>query len=127
MNSLFGSLNFFKVYFSIGKEYRMPVLVPENLLQDRAFRKVAGDYPAVVVSHTQLHPGITPDRWQEADDSTLINMKSGLNKLVLHLAHNDDEMKAVIIGKTDWWDAAWRQRDYDYVTNQHFKECTSKE
>ena len=30
------------------------------------------------------------------------------------------------IGKTHWWDAAWRQRDYEYVTSQRFKEVLQK-
>lgn len=126
MNGLFGSLDFFKAYFQLGKEYKLPVLVPINILHEPGFRKVAGDYPALVVSHIQLHPGIAPDRWQDAYDSTLINMKSGLNELVLHLAYNDEEMKAVTSGKTHWWDAAWRQRDYDYITSQRFKEVLRK-
>ena len=53
-------------------------------------------------------------------------MKPGLNELVLHLAYNNDEMKAVTIGKTHWWDAAWRQRDYDYITSQRFQGCAKK-
>ena len=126
MNGLFGSLDFFKTYLRIGKDYKIPVLAPIKLLEDPGFRKEAGDYPALVVSHIQLHPGITPDRWQAAYDSALVNMKPGLNELVLHLAYNDQEMKAVTIGKTHWWDAAWRQRDYDYITSQHFKDVLRK-
>ena len=126
MNSLFGSLDFFKTYLQVGKEYKIPVLVPMKLLQDSGFRKAAGDYPALIVEHIQLHPGITPDRWQEAYDSALVNMKPGLNELVLHLAYNDEEMKAVTIGKTHWWDAAWRQRDYNYTTSQRFKDVLQK-
>jgi predicted glycoside hydrolase/deacetylase ChbG (UPF0249 family) len=122
MNGLFGSPQFFATYFRIGKEYRIPVLVPMNLMQDSANRRIAGDYPALVVSHIQLHPGISPHRWQEAYDSTLTHIKPGLNELVLHLAYNDEEMKAVTIGKTHWWDAAWRQRDYDYITSERFRD-----
>jgi chitin disaccharide deacetylase len=126
MNSLFGSPDFFKVYYKIGKEYKIPVLVPATLLQDPAFRKVAGDYPAPVVAHIQLHPGITPERWQQAYDSVLVNMKPGLNELVLHLAYNNEEMNAVTAGKTHWWDAAWRQRDYDYTISPQFQEALRK-
>jgi predicted glycoside hydrolase/deacetylase ChbG (UPF0249 family) len=122
METLFGSLDFFKTYIKIGKEYKIPVLIPENKLRDAGFMKEAGSYPAKVVAHIQLHPGIRPNRWQEAYDSSLVNMKPGLNELVLHLAYNDEEMKAVTIGKTHWWDAAWRQRDYDYITSQRFKD-----
>jgi hypothetical protein len=122
MNGLFGSVDFFKAYFRIGKEYKIPVLIPVRLLQDTAIRKEAGEYPALVLSHIQLHPGIDADHWQEAYDSTLINMQPGLNELVLHLAYDDEEMKAVTVGKTHWWDAAWRQRDYDYITSRRFKD-----
>lgn len=126
MNALFGSLDFFKTYLKVGKEYKVPVLVPMKLLQNSGFRKAAGDYPALIVEHIQLHPGIAPDRWQEAYDSALVNMKPGLNELVLHLAYNDEEMKAVTVGKTHWWDAAWRQRDYDYITSERFKDVIRK-
>ena len=126
MNGLFGSPEFFATYFQIGKEYRIPVLVPMNLVQDPAYRKTIGDYPALVESHIQLHPGISADRWQEAYDSTLIHMNPGLNELVLHLAHNYEEMKAVTAGKTHWWDAAWRQRDYDYITSERFRNMLRK-
>lgn len=126
MNGLFGSLDFFRTYFKIGKEYKIPVLVPIKILRDPAFKKEAGDYPALIVSHIQLHPGITPDRWPEAYDSAIASIKPGLYELVLHLAYNDEEMKAVTTGKTHWWDAAWRQRDYDYVTSERFKNILSK-
>lgn len=122
MESLFGSIDFFKAYFKLGIEYKIPVLIPEKLLKEEAFKREVGDYPALVVSHIQLHPGIAPERWQKAYDSALVNMKPGLNELVLHLAYNDEEMKATTIGKTHWWDAAWRQRDYDYITSRHFKD-----
>ena len=122
MESLFGSIDFFKSYFRMGKEYKIPVLVPMKLLKDPAFNREVNGYPALVVSHIQLHPGIQPERWPQAYDSALVNMQPGLNELVLHLAYNDEEMKATTVGKTHWWDAAWRQRDYDYVTSQHFKD-----
>jgi predicted glycoside hydrolase/deacetylase ChbG (UPF0249 family) len=121
MNGLFASFEFFKIYFEIGKEYKIPVLVPIQLLQDPVFRNLTKDYPALVESHIQLHPGIAPDRWQRAYDSSLINMEPGLNELVLHLVFEDEEMKAVTVGKTHWWDAAWRQRDYNYITSKRFK------
>lgn len=126
MNGLFGSLDFFKTYLKIGKEYKIPVLVPTNQLHDTEIRKEAEKYPVQVVAHIQLHPGIPANRWQNAYDSALKNMKPGLNELVLHLAFNDEEMKAVTIGKTHWWDAAWRQRDYDYITSQRFKDALKK-
>jgi chitin disaccharide deacetylase len=126
MNVLFASPDIFKIYFEIGEEYKIPVLVPMNLLQNPDIRKIVEGYPALVESHIQLHPGIVPNRWQEAYDSTLVNMKPGLNELVLHLAFNDEDMKAVTTGKTHWWDAAWRQRDYDYITSRRFKEVLKK-
>ena len=126
METLFGSVDFFKTYLKIGKEYKIPVLVPENRLRDSAFMNEAGNYLAKVVAHIQLHPGIMPARWEQAYDSALINMKPGLNELVLHLAYNNDEMKAVTIGKTHWWDAAWRQRDYDYINSDKFKSALKK-
>src|SRR5687768_7582147 len=124
MGTLFSTPELFKIYLEVGKEYRMPVLVPLNWLQgDAKIMKLADDYPVKVKEYIQLTPGVPADRWQQAYDEAIKQIKPGLNELVIHLAYDNVEMQAVTIGKTHWWDAAWRQRDYDYVISQRFKDA----
>jgi hypothetical protein len=48
--------------------------------------------------------------------SVLKNLPGGLNCLLIHLAYEDEEMKAVTVDHPDYG-AAWRQADYDFFTS----------
>ena len=85
--------------------------------------KLADNYPIKVKAYIQLTPSVPAHEWQQAYDEAIKGIKPGLNELVIHLAYDNVEMQAVTIGKTNWWDAAWRQRDYDYVISQRFKDA----
>ena len=49
--------------------------------------------------------------------NVLKNLKPGLNCLLIHLAYDDAEMKAVTVDHPEWG-AAWRQADYDFFTSR---------
>jgi len=48
-------------------------------------------------------------------------IQPGLNVLLLHAAHNDNEMQAVTIGHPEYG-AEWRQSDYDFFTSEECKK-----
>ena len=50
-----------------------------------------------------------------------MEMKPGLNQLIVHIAIDNDEMKAVSKGHDDYG-SAWRQHDLDFVLSNEFKE-----
>lgn len=121
MNTLYDTPEFFNLYLKVAKAYRIPAFVPVNWLGDSAVRKMARDYP-ITANAIQMDQDVPIQQWQETYDRAIKKLKPGLNVLVVHLAFDNDEMKAVTAGKDNWWDAPWRQRDYDYVTSRRFKE-----
>ena len=40
--------------------------------------------------------------------------------MIVHLGHDDSELQAITVDHADFG-AAWRQRDYDFVTSPEFK------
>ena len=40
--------------------------------------------------------------------------------MIVHLAYNDEEMQAITSAHPNWG-AAWRQRDFDFVTSAAFR------
>jgi hypothetical protein len=48
-------------------------------------------------------------------------MQPGVTQLVIHLAYDDAEMRAATRERATW-DAAWRQRDFDYFTSPAFRQ-----
>ena len=53
------------------------------------------------------------------------NVKPGLNLLIVHLAIDNAEMQAVSKNHPDFG-SAWRQRDYDCMVSDEFRELLEK-
>ena len=134
MGTLFAHPAFFESYLNLGKEYQIPVLVPygsimespESELRDR-FLELVEDYPVKVKEIVQLTPQVPASDWFEAYDEAIRNLKPGLNELIVHTAYDDAEMQAMAVNAHHSWDSEWRQRDYDYVVSQRFKDLLEEE
>lgn len=74
----------------------------------------------IVNNFSSAYPAIPAEKWKQFYDQVVQNLKPGLNEIIFHLAFDDDEMKAITIDHPDYG-AAWRQRDFDYVTSDEFK------
>ena len=59
--------------------------------------------------------------WEEAYGSMIETMQPGLNQMIVHLAHDNAEMRAVTINHPDYG-AVWRQNDLDFVTGDAFRK-----
>jgi predicted glycoside hydrolase/deacetylase ChbG (UPF0249 family) len=128
MGSILGSPEIIKIYQKIGKEYKLPVLIPMNMLH----RMAPGLLPyidttgAVVNEFISVYGAVPADKWKDFYNQKLQNLKPGLNELIFHLAFDNDEMKSITIDHPDFG-SAWRQRDYDYATSVEFSELIKKQ
>jgi predicted glycoside hydrolase/deacetylase ChbG (UPF0249 family) len=123
MGSILASPEMIAVYQKMGKEYRLPILVPMNMIRMMApqMAKFVDTNNVVIVDNfVSAYPAIAVDKWKEFYNQTLQNLKPGLNEIIFHLAYDNDEIKAISIDHPDYG-AAWRQRDLDYVTSNEFK------
>ena len=50
-------------------------------------------------------------------EKALKELPEGLNCLLIHLAYDDEEMRAITTGHK-YWAADWRQADFDYFTSE---------
>lgn len=106
-------------YLALGRKYRVPVLLPRMLLTTWGWnpdslltdRDVVMDY---IVS-------ASPDDFMNGMGSfytrAIKALEPGLTYLIIHLAYDDEEMRAVTKDHPDWG-AAWRQADYDFFTSE---------
>jgi len=121
MFTLFYHPEFYKSYQKIGKEFNIPVFLPMNFTDGypEAFKQI--DPFFITVNNAYIAPPeIAADEWNNYYNDIINNLQPGLNVILVHLAYDDDEMKAVCINKPDWG-AAWRQRDLDYVLSEEFQ------
>lgn len=112
----------FGIMMKLGQEYKIPVRTSKSQLNVPEYRKyMPPDY--ISSDNTRsLNVNVPAEKWNEAYDEIIRNLVPGLNELVVHLAYDDEEMRAVTIDKNHWYEAAWRQRDHNYVTSTGFKD-----
>ena len=61
-------------------------------------------------------------QWGEPYLKFVKNMQPGLNEIIVHLAVDNDETRAIMINHLDYG-SEWRQHDLDFVLSPEFKKA----
>ncbi|HEU4996451.1 MAG TPA: polysaccharide deacetylase family protein [Gemmatimonadaceae bacterium] len=123
MGALFRAEAPFNVYLGLGESHRLPVL----LERDGQFARAAPEWrlrtrPVALVDRVlQMGPGVSKEQWVQSYKNMLAPLGPGVYELILHLAHDDDEMRGATFDQPDWG-AAWRQWDFDLVRSAEFRD-----
>jgi predicted glycoside hydrolase/deacetylase ChbG (UPF0249 family) len=123
MGSIGARPEFFQVYLNLGKTYRVPVLLPRYWLQylpEELQSQLSREQTLVEgIYMMEQDPGALS--WPEVYRSMIDKMQPGLNLMIVHLAHDNDEMRAITLHHSDFG-ASWRQNDFNFVTSSAFQE-----
>jgi len=121
MFSLFTTPALLATYVKIAHEYHLPFLaLRTNPFGGPPMPLAPNDIPLDAL--VQAFPNVTPDKWKEFYVSAIANLKPGLTEIIVHLGHDDAELRAVTVNQEPWG-SAWRQRDYDAVNSPEFKKA----
>jgi predicted glycoside hydrolase/deacetylase ChbG (UPF0249 family) len=108
MRTLFSHPDFFKAYQKVGKEFTIPVFIPADLIHDSELVSLIDPWFIPIEYNYTVTPATDAKDWSKFYNTILDNLKPGLSEIVIHLAYNDDEMKAITVNHPDWG-SAWRQ------------------
>jgi hypothetical protein len=108
------------LYLKLGEVYKVPVLFNNEAM------KVFGNYNyPVSVTISGVPTEAYPNKMAAYYDNYLNTLQPGLNVLLMHVAYDDREMKAVTIDHP-FWGAKWRQNDYNYLMSPKTKKLIEK-
>jgi predicted glycoside hydrolase/deacetylase ChbG (UPF0249 family) len=117
MGVLFANSELLQVLLDVGAEYGLPVMVPSRLLDQPWLDEVElGPNEIWLQSVSMASPEVPADGWQAFYDGVIEGLEPGVHEIIIHLAFDDDEMRAVTIDHPDYG-SAWRQRDFDVFTS----------
>lgn len=124
MSALMGSAALAEEYQRLGREQGLPILWHEEALKKlpaevQAAAEPRGDF-ILNDDDLEIGPGVAAKDWLDAYKAMLAPLKPGVHHLVVHLAHDDDEMRGATADHPDWG-AAWRQSDFDMVKSAEFR------
>lgn len=110
--------DFLQAYMKVGHEFGIPVFIPREA-EEQLQLKLDGlvTKKDVIVDHVvTVLPEHMKNNVNEFYLNSFKNIKPGLTYYIIHTAYDDNEMRAVTEGFSDWG-SAWRQKEYDFFSS----------
>ncbi len=115
MGTLFHTIPLFRLFVKMGHAYGLPVLSEED--GNDPVLQPAGE--VLIKKIIAIEPGVPAQDWIGWYEKTQEEQGPGVYQLIVHLAYDDEEMRATALDHPDFG-AAWRQRDFDMVRSPEF-------
>ena len=124
MYSLGFKLELFHLYKQLGREYKLPVFISDQLIASFGFdaEEFIDDndlcIPNMILGN---YEAFNSGRLEEYYIEKLNNVRDGLNILLLHCAYDNEEMKDICVDHPNFG-SEWRQIDLDFINSDVCKE-----
>jgi chitin disaccharide deacetylase len=116
----------FGAALKVAHDYKLPLFVSRDWFTDHPYLEPALEPKDLVIDHTvTIAPGIPPEKWADFYRVALQNLQPGVTEFIIHLAFDNDEMRAAT-RERDTWGAAWRQHDFDFFTSAEFRKLAAE-
>jgi predicted glycoside hydrolase/deacetylase ChbG (UPF0249 family) len=125
MGTLYQTKELFELFIRVARENKLPIRVSKDMFDRVAFLPTLMRAEDVMLDHiVSIEPSVTSDGWGKFYTDAVRNMQPGVTEFVVHIAHDDDEMKAIASEHPDWG-SAWRERDFKFLTSSEFRKVLS--
>jgi predicted glycoside hydrolase/deacetylase ChbG (UPF0249 family) len=123
MGSVLGSPELVKIYLTLSEKYNLPVLFPRAYVAmlPADVQPIFAKKIYLLDNLFMLDPSMIKGTWIDAYKAGIQSLKPGLNQIIVHIAMNNDEMKA-ITNEHDDFGAEWRQKDFDLIQSKEFRD-----
>ncbi|HVO82735.1 MAG TPA: polysaccharide deacetylase family protein [Terriglobales bacterium] len=120
MGTLTRSPELVEVYRRMGREYALPILMERSAGAHHPQGTPDATEEALIDRVISMDPGVSTKDWLEAYKKMLAPLPPGVYQLIVHLAHDDQEMQGATSDHPDWG-AAWRQADFEMLQSPEFR------
>ena len=122
MGTLYQNKALFETLLRVARENRLPVRMSKEELGRTPFLSSIIKPEDILIDRIiSIEPDVIAERWAEFYMDTLKRLQPGVTEMVIHLAFDDEEMRAATINHPDWG-SAWRQRDLEFFTSEAFRQ-----
>ena len=122
MGTLYQTKELFEMFVRVARENKLPIRVAKDMAGQMPFlSKILKPEDILIDNTISIEPSVTAEGWANFYIEGLKKLNPGVTEIVIHLAYDDAEMKAVTFEHPNWG-AAWRQRDFDFFTSNAFRK-----
>lgn len=126
MRTLYSTRTLFEMLLRVGREEGLPVMVSRGWFEEAPFLPAALGAEGVALDRIEtITPAVKPEGWAQFYRDFVKSLQPGVTELIIHLAYDDEEMRAVTREHPDWG-SAWRQRDFDFTTSEEFRRLLAE-
>jgi predicted glycoside hydrolase/deacetylase ChbG (UPF0249 family) len=119
METLLRTRDLLEVYARVARSYQVPALYSREDF-GKTTNSPFAEGGVLIDRVLEMQPGVTIEKWTDAYEQMLRPLPPGVYQLRVHLAYDDEEMRAATADHPDWG-AAWRQADFDMVRSPEFQ------
>jgi predicted glycoside hydrolase/deacetylase ChbG (UPF0249 family) len=121
MGTLYQNKALFEVLMKVAHENKLPVRLSQGQVARSSFMSsVLGSDDIVLDQIISIDADVPAADWSRYYTEAIRSLQPGVAVMIVHLAYDDEEMKGVTAEHPNWG-AAWRQRDFDFVTSDAFR------
>jgi len=117
----------FEAALRVAHDYKLPLLIPKEWSDEYPYLKTSAAPGDILVDRVvSTEATVPPAGWKEFYVTALKNLQPGVTEFIVHLAYDNEEMRAMT-RERDSWGAAWRQRDFDFFTSPEFRKLLAEQ
>ena len=125
MGTLYQSKELFEAFMRVAREERLPARVSRAHAAVPFIAETLQPGDIVIDRIISIGTDTPPEGWADYYADALGKLQPGVTEVIVHLAYDDAEMKAIAVDHPAWG-AAWRQRDLDFFTSERFRVLLRK-
>ena len=120
MGTLYQNKTLFEILLRVGRDNKLPILLPKDMLAASELSALLTQKDIVIDRMITIGPNVPADGWSKFYSDAIKNLRPGVTELIVHIAYDDEEMRGATVDHPDWG-AAWRQRDFEFLTSATFR------
>ena len=121
MGALFNTPELYAALVRVARAYGLPFLVTRGP-DGRLPADVSPDRDVVLDTVITAGDELPSEGWKAFYLDAVRALKPGLTEMLVHLGHDDAELRAVMVNHPAWG-SAWRQRDDDVLRSPEFRQA----
>jgi len=128
MGTAVSTPQFLATYIRLGQEFKLPVLLSKQMpfINEPQIQKLLTPKDVLLDSIYTAGPKDFENGMQQYYTAILEKLTPGVSIVLIHLAYDDKEMKAVT-KEHQYWAADWRQEDFNFFTSDNCKKLLKKQ
>lgn len=121
MGTLYQNRALFDTLLRVARDNKLPVRMSRQSLATTDYlSSILTPNDILLDNIVSIIPSVQADGWSKFYADAMKTMQPGVTEMVIHIAYDDQEMRAATVDHPDWG-AAWRQRDFDFFTSNDFR------